>query len=112
MKKEFVFVPALLIVGILLFLLRKTGMDAHIAISLAGIIILVAYTVLTKKNWKVPALEMIMRVCYGIALISGIVIKKVHGIAALAITHKAAAALFVVLLMVLFVHKLIAVKKA
>ena len=112
MKKEFVFAPALLMIGILLFLLRKTGMDAHIGISLAGVALLAAYTILTKKNWKVPALEIIMRACYGIALISGIVIKKVHGIAALAVTHKAMAALFVVLLMALFVHKLIAEKKA
>ena len=112
MKKDMIFAPVMLIIGVLLFLLRTTGMTAHIAISIAGILVLVLYTVLTKKGWKIPALEIIMRACYGIALISGIVIKNVHGIAALAILHKASAALFVILLLVLFVHKLIAVRKA
>ena len=67
---------------------------------------------LTVKEWKIPALEILMRACYGIALISGIVIMNVRGIAALAIVHKASAAVFVVLLVVLFAHKLIAAKKA
>ena len=58
MKKDFIFAPAMLLIGALLFLLRATG------------------------------------------------------IAALAIVHKASAALFVVLLIVLFVHKLLAAKKA
>lgn len=63
-----------------------------------------------KKEWKLPALEVLMRVFYGIALITGIVMMKVHGIAALAIVHKAGAALSVLLLVVLFVHKLVARK--
>ena len=112
MKKDLIFAPILLVIGVLLFLLRKTGMNAHIAISVVGAVALIAYAVLTKKEWKLPALEILMRVCYGIALISGIVIKIVHGIAALAVVHKVAAALFLVLLVVVFVHKLIANKKA
>ena len=112
MKKDMIFAPALLVIGILLFLLRYTGMVAHIAISVVGILVLAAYTVLTKKNWKLPALEMVMRACYGIALISGIVIRNVRGIAALSIVHKATAGLFVLLLVVLFVQKLIAAQKA
>ena len=110
MKKDFIFAPAMLLIGALLFLLRATGMTAHIVISVIGV--LIAYAVLTKKDWKIPVLEIIMRVFYGIALITGIVIMNVHGIAALAIVHKASAALFVVLLAVLFVHKLVAAKKA
>jgi hypothetical protein len=106
MKKDMIFVPALLVIGILLFLLKTTGMTAHIVLSVVGILLLIAYTAATKKNWKIPALEILMRVCYGIALISGIVIMNVHGIAALAVIHKACAALFVVLLVVLFVTKL------
>lgn len=112
MKKDFIFAPALLVIGVLLFLLRATGMTAHIAISVAGILVLGVYTALTVKEWKIPALEILMRACYGIALISGIVIMNVRGIAALAIVHKASAAVFVALLVVLFAHKLIAAKKA
>ena len=106
MKKDLIFTPAMLLAGILLFLLRATGMTAHIVISVIGVLALIAYTVLTKKDWKVPVLEVLMRVFYGVALITGIVIMNVHGIAALAIIHKASAALFVVLLAVLFVMKL------
>ena len=112
MKKDLIFAPVLLFVGILLFLLRTTGMTAHIAISVVGILVLGAYTALGKKGWKIPALEIVMRACYGIALISGIVIKSVHGVAALSIVHKATAALFVVLLVVSLIHKLATVKKA
>lgn len=112
MKKDLIFAPVMLVIGVLLFLLKATGMTAHIAISVVGVLVLIAYAALTKKEWKIPALEIFMRVCYGIALISGIVIKNVHGIAALSIIHKAGAALFVLLLVVLFIHKLIAAKKA
>ena len=112
MKKDLIFTPAMLLIGVLLFLLRATGITAHIAISVVGILVLIAYTVLTKKDWKIPALEIVMRMFYGIALITGIVIMNVHGIAALAIIHKASAALFVVLLIVLLTHKVATNKKA
>ena len=112
MKKDLVFAPAMLVIGILLFLLKSTGMTAHIVLSLIGVLILIAYAVLTKKNWKIPALEIIMRAFYGIALITGVVIMNVHGIAALAVIHKISAALFIIALAFLFVHKLIKSKKA
>ena len=112
MKKDLIFAPAMLLVGVLLFLLKATGMTAHIAISVVGILVLLAYTVLTKKTWKIPALEIVMRACYGIALISGIVIKNVHGIAALSVVHKVSAVLFVAMIIVLLTHKLATNKKA
>ena len=112
MKKDLIFTPALLVIGILLFLLKATGMTAHIVISVIGVLILIAYTVLTKKEWKVPALEIIMRAFYGIALISGIVILNVHGIVALAVIHKISAVLFLALLVALLVYKVISNKKA
>ena len=112
MKKDLIFAPVLLIIGALLFLLRTTGMTAHIAISVVGIVVLAAYTVLTKKEWKIPALEIGMRACYGIALITGIIIKIVHGIAVRAIIHKVSAVLFMALLIVLLTYKLATSKKA
>ena len=112
MKKDLIFAPILLAIGVLLFLLRTTGMTAHIAISVAGVVVLAAYTVLTKKEWKIPALEIALRACYGIALITGIVIKIVHGIAALAVVHKVSAVLFMALIIVLLACKAAASKKA
>ena len=112
MKKDLIFAPVMLLVGAALFLLRFTGMSAHIAISVIGILVLAAYTVATKKEWKIPALEIIMRAFYGIALITGIVIMNVHGIVALAIIHKVSAVLFMALIIVLFTHKAVTNKKA
>ena len=112
MKKDLIFTPAMLLIGVLLFLLRATGMTAHIAISVVGVLVLIAYTVLTKKDWKIPALEIVMRMFYGIALITGIVIMNVHGIAAVSIIHKASAVLFMALIVVLLTHKVATNKKA
>ena len=112
MKKDFIFAPAMLLIGILLFLLRATGMTAHFVISVVGVLVLIAYAVLTKKEWKIPALEIIMRAFYGIALITGAVVMNLEEVLALQIAHRASAVVFVVLLVVLFVHKLITSKKA
>ena len=111
MKKDLIFAPIMLLIGVLLFLLRATGMTAHIVISVIGVLALIAYTVLTKKEWKIPALEILMRAFYGVALITGIVIMNVHGIVALGIIHKVSAVLFMALLIVLFTHKAVTNKK-
>ncbi len=110
MKKDLIFAPILLLVGVALFLLRFTGISVHIAISIVGVIALVAYTVLAKKDWKIPALEIIMRAFYGIALITGIVIMNIKGIIALAVIHKVSAVLFLALLIVLLASKAFAKK--
>ena len=112
MKKDLIFAPILLILGAALCLLKITGMEGHIAISFVGILVLAAYTVLTKKQWKIPALEILMRAFYGIALITGAVMMKVHGVAAIAIVHKISAVLFMALLIALLVYKASAQKKA
>ena len=112
MKKDLIFAPIMLLIGVLLFLLRATGMTAHIVISVIGVLALIAYTVLTKKEWKIPALEILMRAFYGVALITGIVIMNVHGIVALALIHKLSAVLFLAMLVVLLVSKVASNKKA
>ncbi|MBR5137356.1 MAG: hypothetical protein IKV30_04975 [Clostridia bacterium] len=112
MKKDLIFTPALVAVGVVLFMLRATGMPAHIAVSVVGVVMLAVYTALTKKDWKIPALEVIMRASYGLALVFGVVIMRVQGVVALAIVHKAAAALFLLALVVLSFTKLLAKKQA
>jgi 4-hydroxybenzoate polyprenyltransferase len=98
---------ALVIVAVLLFMLRATGMKVHIAVSVIGLVLLIAYTIATKKEWKKPALEILQRVCYGIALITGVVLMNVHGVVAVSIIHKISAVLFVVLLACVEIHKTI-----
>ena len=111
MKKDLIFAPILLVIGIALGFLKATGMTAHIIISLVGVGVLVAYTVFTINDWKSPALEIGMRATYGVALITGIVL-KIKYIALIGIFHKIFAVLFVVALIVLFVQKIIAKNKA
>lgn len=109
MKKNLLFVVPMILVAVLLFMLRATGMTAHIIVSVIGLALLVAYAVTTKKSWKCPVLEVIERVFYAVALVSGVVIMNVHGIAAVTIVHRISAVLFVVLLVFTEVHK--AIKK-
>ena len=109
MKKKVLFLIPMVIVAVLLFMLRATGMKAHIAVSLIGLALLIAYTVATKKEWKCPVLEILQRVCYGVAIITGVVLLNVHGIAVVSIVHKISAVLFVILLAVTEIHK--AIKK-
>ena len=111
MKKDLIFSPIIFLIGAALFLLRFTGMPVHIAISVVGVLVLAVYAVLTKKEWKIPALEIIMRAFYGIALITGIVIMNIKGIIALAVIHKVSAVLFLALLIVLLASKAFAKKK-
>ena len=107
MKKNLLFLIPLVMVAVLLFLFSKTGINVHISVSVVGLALLVAYAVATKKYWKCPALEILERVFYGVALITGVVLMNVHGIAVVGVVHKASAALFAVLLVVTEIHKLI-----
>ena len=109
MKKNVLFLIPMVIIAVLLFLLRATGMKVHIALSVVGLLVLVAYALATNKTWKCPVLEILHRVCYAVALITGVVLMNVHGVAAVGIVHKAGAALFALLLIVTEIHK--AVKK-
>ena len=65
MKTDLIFAPIMLLIGVLLFLLRATGMTAHIVISVIGVLVLIVYAVLAKKEWKLPALEILVRAFYG-----------------------------------------------
>ena len=112
MNKNLVFMISMIAVSLLLFLLRVTGLTAHIIVSVLGLVIMIPYTLKTKGEWTKTPLEILMRVMYLVAIVTGGVLMNVHGIAALAVVHKVCAALFLVLLVVLFVHKLVAEKKA
>ena len=111
MKKDLIFTPVLLIIAVILFLLKTTGLGAHIAVSIIGVLVLGVYTSLTRTEWKIPALEIIMRAFYGIALISGVVVMNVKNVPAVAIAHKVSGYTFAALLVVLLVIKLVTRKK-
>ena len=109
-KKDLFFVIPMVIINIILIMLKLTGLLPHIILSAVGVGILVLYAILTHKEWKLPALEIIMRVLYAIALITGIIIINVHGILALSIIHKICAILSFVALIALLIHKILKTK--
>ena len=73
MKKDWIFSPVMMLIGVLLLLLKATGMTAHIAISVIGVLVLIA----------------------------GVVIMSVHGIATFAVIRKVSAVLLMALIIVL-----------
>ena len=105
MNKNRIFMCAMVAVTLLLFLLRMTGLTAHIIVSVVGLAIMIPFTVKTRKNWKKPAPEVLMRAMYLIAVVTGGALMKVHGVAALGLIHKVAAAAFLILLLVLYAPK-------
>lgn len=106
MKKDFIFAPIMLVIGVLLFLFKLTGFTAHVIISVVGIVVLAVYTITTRKQWVLPALEIVMRAFYLLALVTGVAVMNVHGMTSIEIFHKVSAALFVVMLVALFAIKL------
>ena len=109
MKKKVLFLIPMIATIVLLFMLRATGMKVHIAVSVIGLILLIGYTLATRKEWRNKKLEILQRVCYAIALITGVVLMNVHGIAVVSIVHKISAVLFVILLADVEIHQ--AIKK-
>ena len=105
MNKNCTFLLAMIVVSVLLALLSVTGLVPHIIVSVVGLAVMIPYTLKTRKEWKIPALEVIMRVMYLVAIVTGGILMKVAGVAALAIAHKIGAAIFMVLLLVLYIPK-------
>ena len=105
MNKNRLFLLSMIAVSALLALLSVTGLTAHIVVTVLGLAIMIPLTIATRKDWKVPALEVIMRAMYVVAVVTGGVLMKVSGVAALAIGHTVSAAVFAVLLLVLYLPK-------
>lgn len=105
MNKNRFFLISMIAVVVLLFLLRMTGLTAHIVVSVAGLAIMIPVTLATRKEWKIPALEVILRALYFVAIVTGGILMKVHGAPALGIVHKISATAFLVLLLALYLPK-------
>ena len=105
MNKNCSFLVSMIVVSLLLFLLRMTGLTAHIVISVLGLAVMIPFTLKTRKEWKIPALEVLMRAMYFVAIVTGGMLMKIQGVAALNVAHKISAALFAVLLLMLYIPK-------
>ena len=105
MKKNCLFLIAMVVVSLLLFLLRMTGLTAHMIVSILGLAVMIPFTLKTKSTWSKTPLEILMRVMYLVAIVTGGALMKVHGLALLGVVHKIGAVLFLVLLLVLYIPK-------
>ena len=105
MKKNCLFLIAMVVVSLLLFLLRMTGLTVHMIVSILGLAVMIPFTLKTKSTWSKTPLEILMRVMYLVAIVTGGALMKVHGLALLGVVHKIGAVLFLVLLLVLYIPK-------
>jgi low affinity Fe/Cu permease len=105
MNKNRIFLIAMSVISVLLFLFRVTGRPAHFAIAVVGLVVMVPLTAATRKGWKNPAPEVIMRAMYLAALVTGGPLMNNSDAPVLGIVHKVSAALFVVLLLALYLPK-------
>lgn len=105
MKKNRFFLIFMIIVSLLLLLAQVTGMTAHIMIALWGLLIMIVFTLKTKNEWNNASLELLMRFVYISELITGAALMRVPNVANLSMLHKACAALFIFLLLVLYIPK-------
>lgn len=105
MNKNRSFLISMIVVSLLLFLLRMTGLATHIVVSVLGLSVMIPFTLNTRKEWKIPALEAIMRAMYFVAIVTGGMLMKIQGVAALNVAHKISAVLFAALLLVLYIPK-------
>ena len=105
MNKNRFFLISMIIVSALLCALRTTGLTAHIVVSVVGLVIMIPITIATRKGWKIPALEVIMRAMYLVAVVTGGALMKIHGVPVINIVHKIGAAVFMILLLVLYIPK-------
>lgn len=101
---------AIVIAIIGLVLLKITGMTGHIVISIIALLIMVVCTILGRKDWKVPILEILYRLFYLVALITGIVMIQAHIFGPVSIIHKASAAIFAAIYIINFILKIKASK--
>ena len=53
-NKNLIFLISMLIISVLLFLLRMTGLTAHIILSVLDLAIMVPLTLMTRKPGKFP----------------------------------------------------------
>ena len=111
-KLKLISFVAIILAIIGLALLKVTGMTGHIVISVIALLIMVVCAVLEKKNWKKPALEIIYRLAYLIALITGIVMVASELSGAVSIVHKVAAGAFAALYIVSIVDYFLSKKKS
>ena len=105
MNKNRLFLISMVAVSLMLFLLSVTGQNAHNAVAVVGLVVMIGFTVATRKEWKSAGLEVVMRIAYLLALITGGVLLNAGEAGALGMVHRISAALFAVLLLILYIPK-------
>lgn len=89
-KILFYFIPMGVVVGVLMTV-KSTGIVFHIAAAMAGAGILIFNTIKTRKEWRVPVIEIIFRSLYVVACISGVVAMFMQDGVVVSLIHKVSA---------------------
>ena len=105
MKKNRLFLFFMIAVSLFLLLKGMTGMTGHLIIALWGLVIMIVFTLKAKNEWTNASMEFLLRFVYLSQLITGAALMRVPDVANLSMLHKACAALFVFLLLVLYIPK-------
>ena len=116
MLKTILYTISMIIISVLLFLLKITGMKMHIVLGILALVITIAYTLSIKKEFKEFSkknivMEILMRICLAIALITGFLLKPFGTFLIVSIIHKLAAIIFTVILLVINIKKIFVDKK-
>lgn len=105
MNKNRFFLISMILISLMLLLEGMTGTTAHIIIALWGLVIMIVFTVKTKNEWTNASMEFLMRLAYLSELLTGIALMRVPEAGKLGMLHKSCAALFIILLLVLYIPK-------
>lgn len=103
MTKRFIFMFAMLIACVILFLQPFTGMGVHAISALTLLIVSICHTRNYRKTWKKAChskkiTEVALWTALAIAMLSGFLLKPFHGVMIVIIIHKLSAVAFVVCL--------------
>ena len=105
MNKKRFFLISMILISLMLLLEGMTGTTAHIIIALWGLVIMIVFTVKTKNEWTNASMEFLMRLAYLSELLTGIALMRVPEAGKLDMLHKSCAALFIILLLALYIPK-------
>lgn len=112
MIKTILYTLSMIIISILLFALKFTGMRIHIGLGIVACIITIIYTLSIRNKLKeyprkTIMTEVAMRVFLGVALITGFLLRPFGTLVVISIIHKISAVLFVILLLVINIKKIV-----
>ncbi len=84
-------------------LLMYTTMKVHIIAAAAATLLLIVFTVLDAKSWKMVTTDILSRLCFLTALVTGVLMNQdIMNTVRVAVIHRTTALLFAALILICF----------